>query len=48
MCEHLAVGLEAATLTGPLLTGGSPVIYATTGLLGLGLRIAAGKLRNQR
>jgi hypothetical protein len=47
-CEHLAVGLEAATLTGPVLTDGSPVITVITGLLGLGLYLAAGRLRKKR
>lgn len=46
-CEHLAVGLETASLMGPVLTGGSPAIYMTTGLLGIGLHFAAGKLRKR-
>ncbi|MFJ8966735.1 hypothetical protein ACIRG5_45805 [Lentzea sp. NPDC102401] len=41
------MGLETASLMGPVLTGGSPVIYMTTGLLGLGLHFAAGKLRKR-
>lgn len=41
------MGLETVSLTGPFLTGGSPVIYMTTGLFGLGLHFAAGKLRKR-
>ncbi|CCH33009.1 putative membrane protein [Saccharothrix espanaensis DSM 44229] len=44
-CEHLTVGVEAASLTGPVLTGGIPVIYMTTGLLGL--HFAASQLRKR-
>ena len=46
-CEHLALGLETASLMGPVLTGGSPMIYMTTGLLGLGFHFAARTLRKR-
>nr|BFE50141.1 hypothetical protein GCM10017745_35680 [Saccharothrix mutabilis subsp. capreolus] len=41
LLDGLGLGMDVTTIVVPLLTGGSPVIAATTGLLALGLHSAA-------
>ena len=45
--DHLAVGMDVTTLLGPALNDKGPVIYMITGLLGLGLRSAADRVRKR-